>query len=491
MSGGGRLTSHLDARIHRVIYGVLSPAEIADELRATATVDRAHLIMLAESGIVDHEPATGLLRCIAELTAVDFAPLVDRPLPRGLYLMYEAYLAERLGPDVGGVLHTGRSRNDLKATITAMRLRDQVLDLVGQAGRLQAALLSRARVYRDVLMPVHTHFQAAMPITYGYYLIGIATAVSRDIRALRHAAEGLDTCPLGAGAVAGTDLPIDTNRTAALLGFATGPRHALDAVAARDAVLRVLAAAAGLAVTLSRLAADLQSWSTVEYGFLHFPDRLVGGSSAMPQKRNVFPLEHLRAKAGRAIGAWTAAAGTMKATPFTNSIEVGTEAVADAWPGIEAVLDALLLAQSMVLGARPDPERMRDRAENGFTTATWLANRLVRGGVPFRQAHSLVGDAVRRAIEAGSYDVRPFGPSGWLDRVDVAGAGLAEVVQQQRYGGGPGDFDGAAAGPVAEWRGHTDWHTRYRHRLERAARELAAAAAAFTDPAPRGADTHA
>ncbi|MEU4333466.1 argininosuccinate lyase [Micromonospora lupini] len=485
MSGTGRLVGQPHARTRRVVYGDPSPAEIAGELRSTTEIDRAHLVMLAERGIIDRDSVATLLRCIAELTEVNFRPLVGRPMPRGLYLMYEGYLAERLGPDVGGVLHTGRSRNDLKATVTALRLRARVLDLSEQACRLQAALLSRARAHRDVLMPVHTHFQAAMPVTYGYYLLGVADAISRDVTSLHHAADGLDVCPLGAGAVAGTDLPIDTNRTSTLLGFARGPRHALDAVAARDVVLRVVAASAGMAVTLSRLAADLQLWSTTEFGFLNFPDRLVGGSSAMPQKRNAFLLEHVRAKAGRAIGAWTAAASTMKGVPFTNSIEVGTEAVADAWPGIEAVLDALLLSQSLVTGARPDQERMRRRAEDGFTTATWLSNRLVREGVPFRRAHALVGEAVRRAVEAGTTDLRPFGPPGWLAGIDLDGDDLEEVVRRQRYGGGPGDFDSAAAGPVAAWLRNREWHLRWRRRIAAAKDDLADAVRRHTAETPR------
>jgi argininosuccinate lyase len=201
-------------------------------------------------------------------------------------------------------------------------------------------------------MPVHTHHQAAMPVTYGWYLLGVATALGRDLDALRTAAAGLDACPLGAGAVAGTDLPIDPARTARLLGFAGPAAHALDAVASRDVPLRVLGAAAGLAVTLSRLAADLQLWSTAEFGFVHFPDRLVGGSSAMPQKRNAFLLEHVRAKPAQALGAWAAAASAMAATPFTNSIEVGTEAVASVWTGLAAAEQAVLLAQVLVAGAR-------------------------------------------------------------------------------------------------------------------------------------------
>ncbi|BCL15926.1 argininosuccinate lyase [Micromonospora sagamiensis] len=451
-----------------MVYGEFSAAQFEAELDLMVRVDRAHLVMLAERGIIAGDLAATLLRCIDELASDRYRALAGRPAPRGLYLMYESYLIERLGADVGGVLHTGRSRNDLKATITSMRLRDRVLRLSEEAVRLEGVLLARARAHRDVVMPVHTHFQAAMPITYGYYLLGVAEAVGRDVTALHAAAGGLETCPLGAGAVAGTDLPIDTGRTARLLGFATGPRHALDAVASRDALLRILAAAAGLSVTLSRLATDLQLWSTEEFGFVTFPDRLVGGSSAMPQKRNAFLLEHVKAKAGVSVGAWTAMAAVTKSAPFTNSIEVGTEAVGCGWPGLDAVEDAVLLGQVLVSGARPVGHRMRDRVENGFTAATWLANRLVSSGVPFRSAHHMVGDAVRRAVAAGSTDLAKFGPPGWLDGLDLTSLDPAEIVAGQRHGGGPGDFTTVAESAADRWLAHRRWHVEQLDDLARA-----------------------
>jgi argininosuccinate lyase len=456
------------------VYGELSVADIAAEMPLMVQVDRAHLVMLADQKLVAPESVTALLRCIDELATQGYAPLAARPAPRGLYLMYEGYLIEQLGPDVGGVLHTGRSRNDLKATMTALRLRGSVLELAAQAIRLEAVLLSRARAYRDVVMPVHTHFQAAMPVTYGYYLLGVALAVARDIDALRAAAGGLSTCPLGAGAVAGSDLPIDPDRTARLLGFTDAAPHALDAVASRDVALRVLGAATGLAVTLSRLATDLQLWSTAEFGFVDFPDRLVGGSSAMPQKRNAFLLEHVKAKPAEALGAYAAAAAAMSGTPFTNSIAVGTEAVADVWPGMRAVEQSVLLCQALVVGARPNPDRMAERAEQGFTTATAVADRLVGQGVPFRTAHRMVGDAVRRAIDVGTTR---------LDDVGLDGLAASEVVRSLTHGGGPGAFVGIFDGAVTAWRGHQEWHQDWCHSVAAADAELGAAVMSLCEAA--------
>jgi argininosuccinate lyase len=491
VSQTGRLTATLGARTRRVIYGELSQAEIDAELPLMIRVDQAHLVMLAERGLIPAAAAGRLLRCMDQLAGQRFAPLLGRPAPRGLYLMYEGYLIEQLGPGTGGVLHSGRSRNDLKATITWLRFRDWLARFGAEAARLEAVLLSRARAYQQVVTPVYTHYQAAMPVTYGYYLLGVATAVSREIDALRAAAAGLAACPLGAGAVAGTDLPIDPARTASLLGFGAPARHALDAVASRDVPLRLLGAAAGLAIVLSRLATDLQLWSTAEFGFIAFPDALVGGSSAMPQKRNAFLLEHVKAKPAQALGAWAGAAAAMAATPFTNSIEVGTEAVAALWPGLAAAEQAVLLCQVLVSGARPDPARMAQRAREGFTAATAVANRLVRRGVPFRTAHHMVGDAVRRAIEAGSADLAAFGPPGWLDGTGLAGTSpdgtspdgsgldLAALVREQVHGGGPGAFAAAFEPAAQAWAGHRQWLCGLREAAAGASTALAAAVAAL------------
>jgi argininosuccinate lyase len=464
------------------VYGELTQAEIDVELPLMIRVDQAHLVMLVRQQLVPAGTAGELLRCMEALAAQRFRPLLSRPAPRGLYLMYEGYLIDQLGPDIGGVLHSGRSRNDLKATMTSLRLRDWLLDFAAQATRLEAVLLSRARAHQSAVMPIYTHFQAAMPASYGYYLLGVALAVGREIDALLAAAAGLQACPLGAGAVAGTDLPIDTGHTARLLGFAAASPHALDAVASRDGALRLLGAAVGLAIVASRLATDLQLWSTAEFGFISFPDRLVGGSSAMPQKRNAFLLEHVKAKPGHALGAWAAAASMMASTPFTNSIEVGTEAMASIWQGLRAVDQAVQLCQVLVSGARPVAARMSERALGGFTTATSVANRLVRRGVPFRTAHHMVGAAVRKAVQAGSTELAGFGPPGWLDGTGLAELDLAGLVQAHVYGGGPGAFAQPYEQATVAWHAHDDWQLRWRRAQAAARAELAAEVKRLCEP---------
>lgn len=472
VAGTGRLTTGLGPRTARLVFASDEASTVA-ELALISRVDLAHLVMLHRCGLLDAARAHALAELVTALRAEDFRSLRGLPAPRGLYLMYENHLIDRLGDGTGGMLHAGRSRNDLKATTTALRLRSWLLEFLSEAGRLHAVLLNRARAHRAVVMPVYTHFQAAMPVTYGHYLLGVATALGRDLAAVRAAAEGLRRCPMGACAVAGTDLPIDPALTASLLGFDGGPVHAIDAVASRDVPLRVLSAVAGVAITISRLATDLQLWSTEEFGLVEFPERLVGGSSAMPQKRNAFLLEHLKAAAGGAIGAWTAAAAMVKSTPFTNTIEVGTEAVGAMWPGLDAVAKAVLLAQVTASGAAPVPARMTRRAADGFTTATTLANRLVGAGVPFRAAHHAVGAAVRDALAAGRRTV----DLPHLSHLPTVAMDLPSVVADTAAGGGPGAFAEGFAAALTDAAEHATWLRAWQTRLATADTELATALA--------------
>jgi len=440
MHDTGRIRRALDPAARRIVFGEHVDAAVRDELPFYLRVDRAHLVMLVERGILAPDTGRRLLGAIGELACQGCAPLAGRPAPRGLYLLYEGWLVERLGERVGGALQLARSRNDLNATVLRLRLRGVACRLAREVLRLAAALARGAERHAAVVMPVYTHHQAALPVTYGHYLSGVGLALLRDLEGIEAAAAGLERCPLGAGAAGGTTVPIDAGRTAALLGFSGGVLHSLDAVASRDGVLRLLAAAAVLGVTLSRLATDLQLWSTAEFGLIDFPDELVGSSSMMPQKRNAFLLEHVQGRAGAPLGAFTAAAMAMHATPFSNSVAVGTEGVKPLWHALEQVAEAAVLARLSVAGARPRPEAMRRRAAEGFTPATELANRLVReAGLSFREAHHRVGEMITAAAEGGepleTAAERCFREQGagwdaaWLDPAAVAAAAA--------YGGGP------------------------------------------------------
>ncbi|GGO94270.1 lyase family protein [Wenjunlia tyrosinilytica] len=435
---GGRTPMH--PRVQALTQRPGVDAAFASDLALATQIDRAHIVMLTEQGVLPPATAAALLTAVDRLRALDFAPLRERPAPRGWYLMYETYLVDTLGPDIGGSLHIGRSRNDLTATLHQLKLREPFLGLLWECLRLLGALARQARRHARVVMPAFTHYQPAVPITYGHYLNGVAVALAADIEALLGVADDLDRCPLGAGGVGGTTVPVDSGRTARLLGFGRACPNSVEAVATRDAALRLLSSAAVIGVLLSRVSADLLLWTTADLGLLTVPDSLTGGSSMMPQKRNVFVLEHVSGKAAAPLGAFATAAAAMQKTPFSNAIAVhaeGTRPVADA---VDQLTQAAELLRLVVGAARPDPERMLARAESGYTAATEAANRLaLEGGLGFRDAHAAVARAVQQALGNGGEPL-----SEAVSRIPEArglpdlAASPKSVAALAEYGGGPG-----------------------------------------------------
>ena len=476
-------------RIHRpvgdtartILFGATADHAIDTELATAVDVDRAHVVMLAERGLVDRTRAKLLLAGIDALRATGFAPLRGQAAPRGLFLLYENHLIETLGMDVGGLLQTARSRNDLGATIFALRLHRAWLALLREGHHLQAILLRRAARFADVVMPIMTHGQAALPGTLGHYLAGVASAFDRDLAALTGAGNVLARSPLGAGAAGGTSVAIDPARTAALLGFEHAADNSLDAVASRDAGLRVLASGAVAGVTLSRLATDLMFWTSSEVAWVTLPDELVGSSSMMPQKRNPFLLEHVKGRAAAPLGAFVAATTSAHATPFTNAIAVGTEATSHVWAAIDRLREACTLARLVVAGMVPQPAAMRARADAGFTTATELANRLQATGQPFRAAHHAVATAVTDAIAHGEPLSFALARQAGLPAIDTSGLDAAAVARASEHGGGPGPR--AVAASLARlgelWRARRSLLRRERQRHATAAAALDAAVASL------------
>lgn len=481
MENTGRILHGVSASARRILFAQMSGESVAAELGYIAQVDRAHVIMLCECKIINEEAAGRLLGEIGELEASGFAPLADVHAPRGLYLAYEDFLSKRLGEEIGGVLHTARSRNDLNATTLRLRLRDPYLHLLREALRLQVVLIRRAGRYGDIVLPAYTHYQAAVPITYGHYLAGVASALERDINGVMEAFAGLGDCPLGAGSVGGTSLPINPQRTTALLGFERAVSHSVDAVASRDLVLRILAAGTVLGVTLSRLASDLLLWTTAEFGFLSLPDQLIGSSSMMPQKRNPFLLEHVQGRSAMVLGAFVSSATAMHAKPFTNSISVGTEAVSPVWNALQSLTEALILVRLVVAGAEPQPAAMLQRATDGYTPATEFANRLVtETSMPFRSAHHLVGSLINAAIE--HEEPLKHRVSRWREEqnlsISLEDLDPEAVAKATIYGGGPGPASLASCLEKlrAEWRKFMNQKRAQIQKWDAAARALHEAA---------------
>jgi argininosuccinate lyase len=317
-----------------------------------------------------------------------------------IHMNIEARLKELIG-DAAGRLHTARSRNDQVATDFRLYVRDAIDHLDGQLMELQRALAEKALAHAATIMPGFTHLQVAQPTTFGHHLLAYVEMLARDRGRLADARRRMNESPLGAAALAGTSFPIDREMTAKDLGFDRPMRNSLDAVADRDFILEVLAAAAIAATHLSRFAEEIVIWCSAQFRFVTLSDKFTTGSSIMPQKRNPDAAELVRAKPGRIIGALTALLVVMKGLPLA----YGKDMQEDKEPAFDA-LDNLSLAiaamTGMVKDMEPNAEAMRKAAAQGHATATDLADWLVRAlGLPFREAHHVTGTLVALAEKKG------------------------------------------------------------------------------------------
>jgi len=395
---GGRFSQAPDAVMEAINVSI-------DFDRTLATQDvagsRAHARMLADVGIISAEDSE---RIVAGLDTIASEVAEGRfPFSRALediHMNIEARLRELIG-DAAGRLHTARSRNDQVATSFRLWVRDAIDEMDAQLRRLQTALAGKAERYHDAVMPGFTHLQSAQPVTFGHHLLAYVEMLARDRGRLADARARLNESPLGAAALAGTAFPIDRQATAAALGFDRPAANSLDAVSDRDFALEALAAASICAVHLSRFAEEIVLWCTAQFGFIRLSDRWTTGSSIMPQKRNPDAAELIRAKAGRVVGAQTALLMVMKGLPlaYSKDMQEDKEQVFDALPTLSLALAAMT---GMVEDMSPDPEAMRAAAGTGHSTATDLADWLVReAGLPFREAHHVTGRIVAEASQRG------------------------------------------------------------------------------------------
>ncbi|MFV2091756.1 MAG: argininosuccinate lyase [Hyphomicrobiales bacterium] len=362
---------------------------------------KAHVDMLARTGIIGTQDgasiAKGLDTILREIEsgAFEFSTALE-----DIHMNVEARLAELIGP-VAGRLHTARSRNDQVATDMRLFVRDAIDAIDARLAELQRALAQKALAHADTLMPGYTHLQVAQPITLGHHLLAYVEMAARDRGRFADARARLNENPLGAAALAGTSFPIDREMTTQALDFDRPMGNALDAVSARDFAIETVAAAAITATHLSRLAEEIVLWSSTEFGFVQLSDKFTTGSSIMPQKRNPDAAELIRAKPGRINGALVTLLTIMKGLPmaYGKDMQEDKEAVFDA---VDTVLLCIAAMAAMVPDMTVDKAGMATRAGAGFSTATDIADWLVReAGLPFRQAHHATGAIVARAEADG------------------------------------------------------------------------------------------
>ena len=362
---------------------------------------RAHAAMLRKTGVITSKDEAAIQQGLAAIAAeLDAGTFPFRDEFEDIHMNVEARLRELIGP-VAGRLHTARSRNDQVALDFRMWVRDACDRTGEQIHALQLALLAKAAAHADTLMPGFTHLQPAQPVTFGHHLMAYLEMFGRDASRFADARIRMNESPLGAAALAGSPFPIDRHQTASALRFDRPSANSLDAVSDRDFALEALAAATICAVHLSRLAEEIVVWMTPQFGFITLTDAFTTGSSIMPQKKNPDAAELIRAKAGRLLGSFTQLAVVMKGLPLAYSKDMQEDKVPvfDAFDALELSLRAMA---GMVADLEPNAERMAAAAGAGFSTATDLADWLVRElGLPFRDAHHITGAVVKRAETLG------------------------------------------------------------------------------------------
>ncbi|HEX2924476.1 MAG TPA: argininosuccinate lyase [Chloroflexota bacterium] len=392
---GGRFEKEVDADVQ--VFGASIPFD-RRLYREDIAGSIAHAAMLGRQGIISESEATtlteGLRRVQAEVESGESTPDLRW---EDIHSFVEARLRELVG-DVAGKLHTARSRNDQVAVDTRIYARASLKEVTSRLATFQQALIDMAQANLDVVMPGYTHLQRAQPVLLSHHLLAYFEMFQRDCERLRDCYRRTNVLPLGSGALAGVTYPIDRSFVAEQLGFDSISRNSMDAVADRDYIAEEMAALSLVMAHLSRMAEEVILWSTEEFGFLELDDSYSTGSSIMPQKKNPDVAELIRGKTGRVYGGLLALLTTIKGLPLTYNKDLQEDKL-QLFDAVDTTSDCLHMFVGMLATARFRKERMRQVAGGGFSTATDVADYLARKGMPFRQAHEVVGQLVRLCLE--------------------------------------------------------------------------------------------
>ncbi len=419
---GGRFRQSTDPKVEAFTSSLaidrrLYRQDIAGSIAHCKTLQRAGVLTRREADKL----IAGLTRIEREIGEGRFRFAAEH---EDIHMAIEARLTELAG-EIGGKLHTGRSRNDQVALDLRLYLREEVADLLARLRLFQESLLALARREISVVMPGYTHLQRAQPVLFAHHLLAYVEMAERDKGRLRDALQRINVMPLGSGALAGTNYPLDREYTARLLDFPAVSQNSLDAVSDRDFVVETLAALALVMTHASRFAEELVLWSSQEFGFVELPDAFCTGSSMMPQKKNPDVPELIRAKAGRVYGHLMTLLTVLKGLPLSYSRDL-QEDKGPIFDAVDTVRDCLGLLASVVGGLMVRRAAMARAAASGFLLATELADYLVLKGVPFRAAHAVVGRIVRDRLDRGKElmgisldDLRSFSPAFEKDALDV------------------------------------------------------------------------
>jgi argininosuccinate lyase len=415
---------------------------LVEAFTGSVTVDRrlyaqdirgsvAHCRTLEKARVLTRGEARTIVRGLeAVKIELDRAKFKFAPQDEDIHMAIERRLTELIGP-LGGKLHTGRSRNDQVALDIRLYLRDQLAHVVEQIEDCQRVLVGRAKIHRTVAMPGYTHMQRAQPVLFAHHLLAYVDMLERDKGRIHDAQKRMNVMPLGSGALAGTNYPVDRRYTAGLLGFPLVTTNSLDAVSDRDFMIEIAAALSITMMHLSRLSEELILWSSQEFGFVDLPDGFCTGSSMMPQKKNPDVPELVRGKTGRVYGHLVSLLTTMKALPlsYNRDLQEDKPALFDA---LDTVMASLKVLTELMRRLKVNRDALKRAVQGGGLLATEVADYLVTKGLPFREAHAITGRVVRTALERGQElnafsleDFRKFSDrfdKGVFERLSVSAA---------------------------------------------------------------------
>ncbi|MDW7732558.1 MAG: argininosuccinate lyase [Methanolobus sp.] len=386
----GRLSSTPDEDILNFTSSMSADKWIFE---ADIFVDLAHTVMLREQGIIREQDCSRILQGLLKIREEGIGKL-DHSY-EDIHISLESRLIDMVGEDVGGRMHSGRSRNDEVVTCIRIRLRDELLSLMEELTQLRKNLLDRASENKDTLMPGFTHLQHAQPTTFAHHMLAHSGALARDTQRLIDAFSRVNECPLGAAAFASTGFALDRERTRSLLGFDRLMENSMDAVSSRDFMIESASILVNIMVNLSKMAEELILWSTTEFAFIELHDSYSSTSSIMPQKKNPDTAELIRGKSGTVIGSLMALISICKALPQSYNRDL-QEATPNLWRAVETTRAAVRVMGGIFATLRVNADAMSMQSTAGFTTATELADTMVRvAGIPFRTAHQIVGVLAR------------------------------------------------------------------------------------------------
>ncbi|KRE97927.1 argininosuccinate lyase [Paenibacillus sp. Soil766] len=442
---GGRFTKQTDQLVEEYTASITFDKELAEE---DIEGSLAHVTMLGKCGILPAEDVEkikdGLLQVQAMIRRGELEYTIQN---EDIHMNIEKTLIDLIGP-VGGKLHTGRSRNDQVATDMHLYLRKRVVEFVGLLIKLQEALLEKAKANLDTIIPGYTHLQRAQPILFAHHLMAYVSMFQRDLERLQDSYKRVDMLPLGAGALAGTTFPIDRHFVAEQLGFGRVYENSLDAVSDRDFILEFLSNASMIMMHLSRFSEEMVLWSSTEFAFIELDDAFCTGSSIMPQKKNPDVAELVRGKTGRVYGNLFGLMTVLKSLPlaYNKDMQEDKEGMFDT---VRTLQGALQLFAPMVSTMKVNTERMRQAVNQDFSNATDIADYLVNKGLPFRQAHEVIGKTVLYCIQNKKYlldmSIEEFKTFSEMFESDIYA-----VLQPEQVVNARNVFGGTASNQVSE-----------------------------------------